>query len=106
VNYTSLIVKIINKPRYTLCEQKIPYIEVLGKFYQFRPNSQTLCKLSIWGKSAYEIFKYSKTHDYLIVEGYLSSSKSTFKKLDITTNIEISVFKVYPFSLNIKDIKK
>lgn len=106
MNYTSLIVKIINKPNCTLSEQKILYTEVLGKFYQFRPNSQTLCKLSVWGKSAYEILKYSKTNDYLIVEGYLSLSKSTFKKLDITTNIEISTFKVYPFSLNIKDIKK
>ena len=106
MNYTSLIVKIINKPNCTLCEQKILYTEVLGKFYQFRSNSQTLCKLSAWGKSAYEILKYSKTNDYLIIEGYLSLSKSTFKKLDITTKIEISIFKVYPFSLNSKEIKK
>ena len=106
MNYSSFIVKFLNKPQYTLCEQRIPHTEALGKFYQFRKNSQSICKLSVWGRAAYEILKYSKTNDYLIVEGYLSLSKSTFKKSDITTTIEISIFNVYPFPLNSKEIKK
>ena len=106
MNYISFIVKIINKPQYTLCEQKIPLTEALGKFYQFRTNSYTICKLSFWGQPAYEVLKYSRTNDYLIVEGYLSLRQATFEKLDITTDIEISIFKLYPFSLKIKEIKK
>jgi hypothetical protein len=99
MNYTSFIVKVLNKPQYTLCEQKIPLTEALGKFYQFRNNPHTICKLSFWGHPAYEILKYYKTNDYLLVEGYLSLRKSTFEKFDITTDIEISIFKVYPLPL-------
>ena len=106
MNYTSFIIKIINKPHYTLCDQKIPVTEVLGKFYQFRNNSHTICKLSFWGRPAYEVLKYSKTNDYLFVEGYLSFRPYTFKKFDITTDIEISIFKVYPFVVKTEDIKK
>ena len=57
MNYTSFIIKILNKPHYTLYEQKIPFTEALGKFYQFQDNSHTICKLSFWGRSAYEILK-------------------------------------------------
>jgi len=106
MNYTSFIIKVLNKPQYTLCEQKIPLTEALGKFYQFRNNSHTICKLSFWGRPAYEILKYSKKNDYLLVEGYLTLRQSTFEKFDIDTDIEISVFKVYPFPLNIQEIKK
>ena len=106
MNYTSFIIKVINKPHYTLCDQTIPFTEVLGKFYQFRNNSHSICKLSFWGRPAYEVLKYSKTNDYLLVEGYLSLRPYTFKKTDITTNIEISIFKVYPFLVNLEKIKK
>ena len=106
MNYTSFIIKIISNPQYTLSKQKIPLTEALGKFYQFRNNPHTICKLSFWGRSAYEILKYSKTNDYVLVEGYLSFRQFTFEKFDITTDIEISVFKVYPLALNTSDIKK
>ena len=106
MNYTSFIVKVLNKPQYTLCQQKIPLTEALGKFYQFRNNSHTICKLSFWGRPAYEILKYSKKNDYLLVEGYLSLRQSTFEKVNIHTDIEISIFKVYPFPLKTQQIKK
>ena len=106
MNYTSFIIKVLNKPQYTLCDQKIPLTEALGKFYQFRNNSHTICKLSFWGRPAYEILKYSKKNDYLLVEGYLSLRQSTFEKVNIHTDIEISIFKVYPFPLKTQQIKK
>ena len=105
MNYTSFIIKIINKPHYTLFDQKIPLTEVLGKFYQFRNNSHTICKLSFWGYTAYEVLKYSKTNDYLLVEGYLSFRSYKFKKFDMPTDIELSIFKVYPFVVKSKEIK-
>jgi hypothetical protein len=106
MNYTSFIIKIISKPQYTLSEKKIPLTETLGKFYQFRSNSHTICKLSFWGRTAYEILKYHKTTDYVLVEGYISFRQSTFEKFDITTDIEISVFKVSPFHIKLEEIKK
>ena len=106
MNYTSFIIKIISKPKYTLCDQKIPLTEALGKFYQFRNNPHTICKLSFWGRPAYEILKYYKTNEYVLVEGYISSQESTFEKFDITTDIEISISKVYPFTLKTEHIKK
>ena len=108
MNYTSFIVKIISKPKYTISEQKIPYAEALGKFYQFRKNRHTICKLSFWGRPAYEVVKYSKskTINYVVVEGYISFRKSTSEKFEITTDIELSVFKVYPFMKTAADIKK
>ena len=106
MNYTSFIIKVLKKPKYTLCEQKIPLTETVGKFYQFRNNLSTICKVSFWGQSAYESLKYYKTNDYLLVEGYLSLEPFTFEKLDITTNIELSIFKVSPFSLKTEQINK
>ena len=106
MNNTNFIIKILNKPEYILYEQTISLTEAIGKFYQFRNNSHTICKLSFWGQSAYDILKYNKTHDYLLVEGHLLLRQATFKKSNIITNIELSIFNVYPFQLNIKQVKK
>lgn len=106
MNYTSFIIKILNKPHYTLYEQKIPCTEALGKFYQFHNTPHAICKLSFWGRSAYEILKYYKTNDYVLVEGYLAFRESQFEKFDITTEIDISIFEVYPFALKTEQIKK
>mgnify|MGYP002045873478 CR=1 FL=1 len=81
-------------------EQKITFTEALGKFYQFQDNSHTICKLSFWGRSAYEILKYSKTNDYVLIEGYLSIEKKQSNLLNKTPKkIIITVLKVYPFLL-------
>lgn len=106
MNYTSFIVKIIKKPHYTISEKKIPHTEALGKFYQFRNNPHTICKLSFWGRPAYEVLKYYKTSEYVLVEGYISFRKSTFEKFKTTTYIEISSFKVHPFPLKTDPVKK
>lgn len=105
MNYISFIIKVLNKPQFKYNEN-IPCTEALGKFYQFRNNSHTICKLSFWGRPAYEILKYSRKNDYFIVEGYLSLRPSSFKKFNIDTNIEISIFKVYPLPIQPQQIKK
>ena len=58
MNYTTFVFKLLAKPKHTSYEINIARTEVLGKFYQFRNNSQTVCNVSIWGKAAYEILKY------------------------------------------------
>ena len=55
MNYTSFIIKILNKPHYTLYEQKIPLTEALGKFYQFHNLIKKSSDLINLMKSPYEL---------------------------------------------------
>ena len=100
MNYSSFIVKIIEKPEQSLLNNNIAFTQVLAKFYQFRNNSHNVCKLLIWGNLSNDITKYYQVNDYLIIEGYISRRKSIIKDFNIVNEIEISVFKIYPFALN------
>ena len=94
------MIKIIGKPEQSFFENDISVTEMIAKFYQFRDNSYNICKISIWGNLSYDVMQYYQINDYLIVEGYISRRNSSFEKYNITTEIEISVFKIYPFALN------
>ena len=100
MNYTSFMVKVIGKPEQSFFDNDISVTEMIAKFYQFRDNSYNICKISIWGNLSYDVMQYYQINDYLIVEGYISRRNSSFEKYNITTEIEISVFKIYPFALN------
>ena len=100
MNYTSFMIKIIEKPEQSFFDNDISVTEMIAKFYQFRDNSYNICKISIWGNLSYDVMQYYQINDYLIVEGYISRRNSSFEKYNITTEIEISVFKIYPFALN------
>jgi len=94
------MVKVIGKPEQSFFDNDISVTEMIAKFYQFRDNSYNICKISIWGNLSYDVMQYYQINDYLIVEGYISRRNSSFEKYNITTEIEISVFKIYPFALN------
>ena len=100
MNYSSFIVKIIQKPKQSFFDNKIPFTEIVAKFYQFRNNSYNVCKLSIWGNLSNDVLKYYQVNDYLIIEGYVSRRRSNLKDYNVINEIEISVFKIYPFALN------
>ena len=106
MNYTHFIVKMVTKPEQSSFKNGTLVTEFIGKFYQFRNNPHTICKLSFWGRPAYEVLKYYKTSEYVLVEGYISFRKSTFEKFKTTTYIEISSFKVHPFPLKTDPVKK
>ena len=99
MNYSHFLIKITSKPEHSFFDNDIIYTQFVGKFYQFRDNKYTLCKISIWGNLAYDILRYYQINDYLIVEGYLCSQKSNFEELDMKTSIEISACKAYPYAL-------
>tara|TARA_B100000767_G_scaffold246494_1_gene246113 strand:+ start:3698 stop:3991 length:294 start_codon:yes stop_codon:yes gene_type:complete len=94
------MVKVIGKPEQSFFDNDISVTEMIAKFYQFRDNSYNICKLSIWGNLSYDVMQYYQINDYLIVEGYISRRDESFEEYNITTEIEISVFKIYPFALN------
>ena len=100
MNYTSFMIKIVGKPEQSFFEDDISVTEILAKFYQQQENSYNICKLSIWGRLSYDVMQYYQLNDYLIVEGYISQHKSNFETDKIEADIEICVFKMYPFALN------
>jgi len=103
MNYGSFIVKLIGKPEQSFFEDNISVTEIDAKLSQTRKNNvDIIIKLSVWGNLAYDIVQYYQINDYIIIEGYISLSKS-FSEIDNINNdkqVEISVFKVYPFLLN------
>ena len=100
MNYSTFIIKIINKPKLNSFDKNITNSEILGQFYQFKEKNNTFCKISVWGTTAYEVVKYYNKHDYLVVEGYVSFRESKFEEFNITSKMEISAFKVYPINLS------
>ena len=58
--------------------------------------------LSIWGTLSYDIVKYYNINDYILVEGFISIRDNNFKNKTFTKakQIDLSVFKVYPFLFN------
>ena len=100
MNYTSFMIKIVGIPEQSFFDGDISVTEIPAKFYQLQNNSHNICKLSIWGRLSYDVMQYYEINDYLIVEGYISRRNSNFKNDKIISEIEISVFKIYPFALN------
>ena len=109
MNYTHFIVKMVNNPEQSSFKNGILVTEFIGKFYQFRKRKissiDRLCKISIWGNTGSNFIKYYKKNDYVIVEGILSLRKSEFNSLNVTTELEISVYKFYPLSFKSISLK-
>ena len=103
MNYATFIVKILEKPEQSFFNDNTSVTEVLVKFSQVKNNaSKTVFQLSFWGNLAYDIAQYYRVNDYIIIEGYISlreslAHQSTFS---VDKQVEISVFKVYPFIIN------
>jgi len=102
MNYTTLIVKLLGTPKKSSIENEIPVTEFIGKFYQYRKNKYTICKLIVWGNLADDLLKYYDTNDYMFVEGHVSIQESFIKELNVKTNIQISVYKAFPYALKLK----
>jgi hypothetical protein len=103
MNYVSFIVKLIGKPEQSFFEDNISVTEIVAKLRQPRKkNVDITVQLSVWGNLAYDIVQYYQINDYIIVEGYISLGES-FSETDTIVRdkqVEISVFKIYPFLLN------
>ena len=98
-NYFSGIVKVLENPRQTFFNDKVPITTFRVEIPQIR-NNRTI-SLVFWGNLAREVKTYYQINDYILIEGYLSIR--TKKNIKITTKnskkVTVTVLKVYPFLL-------
>ena len=102
MNYVILTVKIIKNSGQSFFADGTPLTELIVQLPQIQKNNKKIIvQLSIWGKLSYDIAKYYKSDDYLIIEGYISLKNINFtNNLNSTDKqVEVSVFKVYPLLL-------
>ena len=105
MNYTSFIVKILKEPEQYFLKNNTVVTRILVKFIDSRTktlNKKDTFRISIWENLLYETIKYYNPNDYIVIEGYISLRPSLIsenKTSKIDKEIEISVFKHYPFLL-------
>jgi len=103
MNYSIFIVKIIKTPEQSFFEDDTALTEAWVKFPQFlNQNYIDVFKISAWGNLAYDLNKFYKIDDYVLIEGFLSL-KENYQQNYIHKNekyIEFTVNKLYPFILN------
>lgn len=100
MNYVNSIVKILEKPELSRINDEIYVTKFLAKHPKLQDQKiETLVRVVIWGNSSEDISKYFFVGDYIIIEGYISLIDLTFNYRNSLTKkqIEISVFKIYPF---------
>ena len=101
MNYSSFIVKIIDKPEQSFFREDIAISEILVKFapIQKKAISFDLFTISIWGNLSYDAIKYYNINDYILIEGYISLRENVSENKYFTKDkqIDIAVFKMYPF---------
>lgn len=91
--------RILETPKEKILHPNIPVTQFRVQFPQVRKNY--VVHLTAWGNLARDIADYYKINDYILIEGYISlrdkqSSKAIISK---SKKIEITVLKIYPFSL-------
>ncbi len=104
MNYVILTVKVIQNSGQSFFEDGTALTELVVQLPQISKNyPKLIVHLSIWGKLSYDVAKYYKLDDYIIIEGYIlvkNLNVSSLKNLSlIDKQVEISVFKLYPLSL-------
>ena len=100
MNYSILIVKIVSLPEQTFLKDIVPVTKIQVKFVPIQQKliSNDVFTISIWGNLSYDIIKHYSINDYIIIEGYisLSKTKSTLLNSRKTKKIRISVLNIYP----------
>ena len=98
-NYFSGIVKVLENPRQTFFNDKVPVTTLRVEIPQIRNNR--IIFLVFWGNLAREVKTYYQINDYILIEGYTSIRNKKNKNLTNRNSkkVTITVLKVYPFLL-------
>ena len=103
MNYVVFTVKVIKNSGQSFFSDGTSLTELTVQLPQVRKNnSKIILQVSIWGKLSYDVAKYYKPNDYIIIEGYISIKNIDTNRVVNLRNkqVEISVLKLYPLSLN------
>lgn len=99
-NHIGAIVKILESPKIKTIQNKISVTTFRAQLPQLRDTR--VVDIVVWGNLANDVVKYYKVNDYLLVEGYLSLSKSLQSQSNrkILKRARFTIFKAYPFLLS------
>ena len=100
MNFISCTIRILQIPHIKLSYNKIPLIKFKIEIVQIRNNqSDGIIYAKIWGDLTYELIKYYRVNDYLLIEGYFSKNSTLplNSAVKYKKDITISIFKIYPF---------
>lgn len=103
MNHAIFTVKVIKNSGQSFFSDGTSLTELTVQLPQVRKkNSRVILQVSIWGKLSYDVAKYYKPNDYIIIEGYISIKNIDTNRVVNLRNkqVEISVLKLYPLSLN------
>ena len=96
MSYINCTVRILEIPTIKLSYNRIPLINCKVEIARIRNNqSNTVIHAKIWGHLTYELIKYYRVNDYLLIEGYFSKDYNL--ALKYKKDITISIFKIYPY---------
>ena len=102
MNYTILTAKVIQNLGQSFFPDQTSITELIVQLPQISKNyPKLIVQLSIWGKLSYDVAKYYKPDDYIIIEGYILIKNINISSLEdfMDRQVEISVFKLYPLLL-------
>jgi single-stranded DNA-binding protein len=102
MNYVIFTVKILKNSGQSFFADNTSLTQLTVQLPQIRKNNiKIIFQLSVWGKLSYDVAKYYKSNDYLIVEGYISMRNMNITQSlnSMDKQVEVSVFKVYPLFL-------
>lgn len=101
MNYVILTAKVIQNSGQSFFADGTSLTELVVQLPQISKNyPKLIVHISIWGKLSYDVAKYYKPDDYIIIEGYILIKNLNVGNLTslslIDKQVEISVFKLYP----------
>jgi single-stranded DNA-binding protein len=102
MNYVILAAKVIKNSGQSFFSDGTSLTELTVQLPQVRKNNNNIIvQVSIWGKLSYDVVKYYKPNDYIIIEGYISIRNINTDRVVnlLDKQVEISVFKLYPLLL-------
>ena len=96
-NYISCMVKIVEKPVQKVLKGNVAATTFRAQLPQIRNNR--ILNLIFWGNLAHDITNYYQLNDYIMIEGYLSSSNRSKKQA--SPKLYITVTKLYAFKTSL-----
>ena len=102
MNYIIFTAKVLKNSGQSFFQDGTGLTELIVQLPQVRKNNiNIILKVTIWGNLSYDVAKYYKPDDYIIVEGYTTIKNTNIDNEGPLLNkqVEISAFKLYPLLL-------